>query len=150
MLITRISVYARIWSSILLINTKSIMVPHLSRCSCVLNSNTLFLKFKTVKFYQFVRYMWRCFKNANPFDLPVFLSMGISTLQFWRRYSIDLSPNNSFISSSVTFGFKFPTYNFLQFCFSCCLDWYFAFEHVGQHHEASFDVCFAGAVESFL
>ena len=27
----------------------------------------------------------------------------------------------------------------------------FAFEYVGQHHESSFDdVCFAGAVESFL
>ena len=67
------------------------------------------------------------FKNANSFDFPVFLSIGISTLQFWCRYSIDLSPNNSFISSSVTFGFKFPTYNFLQFCFSCWLDWYFCF-----------------------
>ena len=26
----------------------------------------------------------------------------------------------------------------------------FAFEYVGQHHEVSPDVCFAGAVESFL
>ena len=53
--------------------------------------------------------------------------MGISTLQFWRRYSEDLSPNNSFISSSVTFEFKFSTYNILQFCFSCWLGWYFSF-----------------------
>ena len=67
------------------------------------------------------------FKNANPFDFLVFLSMSISTPQFWRRYSVDLSPNNSFISSSITFGFKFPPYNLLQFCFSSPLHCYFCF-----------------------
>ena len=49
---------------------------------------------------------WGTFKNTNPFDFPVFLSIGISALQFWCRYSVDLCPINSFISSSVAFMFN--------------------------------------------
>ena len=85
------------------------------------SSVQFFSKFKTVKFYQFVRYMLKYFYQS------VFLSMGISTPQFWQRYSVDLSPNNSLIASSVKFVLKFPAYNFLLFCFIYWLDWYCCF-----------------------
>ena len=62
---------------------------------------------KPLSFINSLGTCWGAFKNANPFDFPVFLSIDISSLQFWRRYSVDLSPNNSSISSSVTFVFKF-------------------------------------------
>ena len=127
MLITRISVYDRIWSSILLINTKSIMVPHLPWCSFVLNSNTLFLKFKTVKFYQFVRYVWRYFQKCKSFWFSgIFFNWHFDATILTQKLRRSESKQLIYIFS-VTFKFKFPTYKFLQFCFSCWLDWYFCF-----------------------
>ena len=61
----------------------------------------------------------RCtFKHVNPFGFPIFLSIGIWMLEIWRRHTVELSRNNSFISSFVTFVFKFTIYNSSLFCFS--------------------------------
>ena len=92
----------------------------------------------------------RCtFKHVNPFGFPIFLSIGIWMLEIWRRHTVELSRNNSFISSFVTFVFKFTIYNSCFFASVCWLDWFCCFS-ICWSKWRWFYVCFGGAIVSFF